>query len=183
MCNMFGALGRSWDIWSCYYHKPAFNLFKKKSHLKEIHVYRNTDNSITGMHILYHMKIDILWEYLSCLWMHFLNKTFCLWLIVNLWLSCLSRVVLIVFSVPLLLFAELALWYGILCYSSEYNLIHSIKSFSNKKKERTGHLCLTGLLLYIRCCYYLFIFRQDSWFLSKGLEGCDEIRWSKKTSV
>lgn len=182
MCNMSGAQWRSWDIWSCYYHKPAFNLFKKKSHLKEIHVYRNTDNSITGMHILYHMKIDILWEYLSCLWMHFLNKTFCLWLIVNLWLSCLSQMVLIVFSVPLLLFAELALWYGLLCYSSEYNLIHSIKSFSNKKRENRSRVWLVSFSTFAVVIIYLF----SGWipgFFQKGLEGCDEIRWSKKTSV
>lgn len=145
-------------------------------------MYRNTDNSKTGMHILYHMKIDILWEYLSCLWMHFLNKTFCLWLIVNLWLSCLSRVVLIVFSVPLLLFAELALWYGLLCYSSEYNLIHSIKSFSNKKRENRSRVWLVSFSTFAVVIIYLF----SGWipgFFQKGLEGCDEIRWSKKKSV
>lgn len=150
--------------------------------MKEIHVYRNTDNSITGMHILYHMKIDILWEYLSCLWMHFLNKTFCLWLIVNLWLSCLSQMVLIVFSVPLLLFAELALWYGLLCYSSEYNLIHSIKSFSNKKRENRSRVWLVSFSTFAVVIIYLF----SGWipgFFQKGLEGCDEIRWSKKKSV
>lgn len=51
------------DIRSCYDHNPAFNLCKKKKRsdpFEEISMYRNTDKSKTGMHILYHIKIDIM---------------------------------------------------------------------------------------------------------------------------
>lgn len=57
------------DIQSCYDHNPAFNLCKKKikklkirrkkrrgEPFEEISMYRNTDKSKTGMHILYHIK-------------------------------------------------------------------------------------------------------------------------------
>lgn len=51
-------------IRSCYDHNPAFNLCKKKKKrsdpFEEISMYRNTDKSKTGMHILYHIKIDIM---------------------------------------------------------------------------------------------------------------------------
>lgn len=51
------------DIRSCYDHNPAFNLCKKKKRsdpFEEISMYRYTDKSKTGMHILYHIKIDIM---------------------------------------------------------------------------------------------------------------------------
>lgn len=50
-------------IRSCYDHDPAFNLCKKKKRsdsFEEISMYRNTDKSDTGMHILYHIKRDIM---------------------------------------------------------------------------------------------------------------------------
>lgn len=104
------------DIRSCYDHNPAFNLCKKEKRsdpFEEISMYRNTDKSKTGMHILYHIKIDIMsWEYLSCLWMHFLKtRRFVCELPLTFWLSYLSHAVFIVFSVPLLQFAE-----SVLCY-------------------------------------------------------------------
>lgn len=105
-------------IRSCYDHNPAFNLCKKKKKkrsdpFEEISMYRNTDKSKTGMHILYHIKIDIMsWEYLSCLWMHFLKtRRFVCELPLTFWLSYLSHAVFIVFSIPLLQFAE-----SVLCY-------------------------------------------------------------------
>lgn len=49
-------------IRSCYDHNPAFNLCKdekkKNDPFEEMSMYRNT--SKTGMHILYHIKIDIM---------------------------------------------------------------------------------------------------------------------------
>lgn len=73
-------------IRSCYDHGPAFNLCKKIKKRKrsdpfeEISMYRNTDKSKTGMHILYHIKnrhheLRVFVMFVNAL---FKNKTFCL---------------------------------------------------------------------------------------------------------
>lgn len=110
--------GKKWDISEAATTTTLLLTFVKRKKrrsdpFEEISMYRNTDKSKTGMHILYHIKIDIMsWEYLSCLWMHFLKtRRFVCELPLTFWLSYLSHAVFIVFSIPLLQFAE-----SVLCY-------------------------------------------------------------------
>lgn len=136
---------------------------RKKSYpFEEICMYRNTDKSKTGMHILYHMKkIDITsWEYLSCLWMHFLKtrRGFVCEFPLTFWLSYWSHVVWVVFSVPLLRLTESVLCSSSVCATRQSTTSSTQSKTSQiKEKRRTVNPCLNGPFSCISIFYFFIL--------------------------
>lgn len=143
-------------------------------------MYRNT--SKTGMHILYHIKIDIMsWKYLSCLWMHFLKtRRFGCELPLTFRLSCQTHTVLL-FSVYH--FYNFPIWFSVASVLLvRVQTRHPIK-FQFNKKKRNRFVFQSFLNIYAPFYLHkLLIFKFNLIFISKIISHSGNTKCSELSS-